>query len=155
MSTNQIAELWVREDDKNYVRKRAGGESVLRVFKTQVPNAEKPWMWGGPGGVGYADTAQLAMESADRHLFEVGGWVLQFTVKLTYFKKTGKFYSDGEYVTTKHGLHDIWTEVESMRRDGGKRPGLCDSKHDEFHVLVNVPGHPHEHPRLIVARGDE
>lgn len=70
-------------------------------------------------------------------------------VQLTYFKDTGKYYSKGEYETEKEHLHEIWDEVREMIRQG-TRPGLIKGCH-EFHTLVNVAGHIHEHPRLMLG----
>jgi hypothetical protein len=69
-------------------------------------------------------------------------------VQLTYFKDTGKFYGGGEYDTDKDALYEIWDEVREMIKQG-IRPGLVEGCH-EFHTLVNVPDHRHEHPRLIL-----
>lgn len=69
-------------------------------------------------------------------------------VQLTYFKDTGKFYSEGSYETDKAPLYEIWDEVREMIKQG-TRPGLAKGCH-EFHTLINVPGHVHEHPRLIL-----
>lgn len=72
-------------------------------------------------------------------------------VKLTYFKNSGKYYSEGFYKTSKEELFEIWDEVRSMLSDG-IRPGLCDG-HSEFHVLVNVLGHKHNLPHLFLGMG--
>lgn len=69
-------------------------------------------------------------------------------VKLTYFKESGKYYSDGEYDTKIKNLFDIWDEVRQML-DSGIRPGLCDGA-NEFIVSVDVPDHEHNHPKLII-----
>jgi hypothetical protein len=69
-------------------------------------------------------------------------------VQLTYFKDTGKYYGEGEYETNLDSLSDIWDEVRIMIKLG-RRPGLIAGCH-EFHTLINVPGHKHEHPRLIL-----
>lgn len=73
-----------------------------------------------------------------------GPWV----VKLTYFRETGKFYTEGEYTSKKLNLWEIWDELRDMLR-AGKRPGLVDGK-CEFYVLVEVPDHPFAHPRMIM-----
>lgn len=76
-------------------------------------------------------------------------------VKLNYFKKTGKWYSEGEYetqLTPENGLYEVWDEVEEMFRKG-KRPGLIDGA-QEFHVLIRVPDHPHDHPTMIFAQDE-
>ncbi len=71
-------------------------------------------------------------------------------VKLTYFKQSGKYYSDGEYWSGKLALYEIWEEVNEML-SSGKRPGLVNGK-NEFYVTVDVPEHPHRHPHLIIPR---
>jgi len=71
-------------------------------------------------------------------------------VQLTYFKDTGKYYSDGEYETEIESLIEIWHEVRGMI-SRGELPGLIKGR-NEFHILVNVAGHKHEHPRLIVCK---
>lgn len=72
-----------------------------------------------------------------------------FTVKLTYFRRRGKYYSEGEYsVPGDLALHQIWDQVE-RRRDSGNLPGLVHGA-KEYHILINVPGHPHEHPRFLM-----
>jgi hypothetical protein len=71
-------------------------------------------------------------------------------VKLTYFKKSGKFYDEGVFeVLESKPLHAIWGQVREMR-ENGNLPGLVDGAGKEFMVLVNVPGHQHEHPHIIV-----
>lgn len=70
-------------------------------------------------------------------------------VQLTYFKDTGKYQNEGEYETNLEHLFEIWEEVREMLSQG-KRPGLVDG-HEGYHVLVNVAGHIHEHPRLLIG----
>jgi hypothetical protein len=65
-------------------------------------------------------------------------------VKLTYFKNSGKYYTSGEYETKQKELFDIWDEVEEMI----KHPGLI-GKWNEGPILINVPDHSHNHPRLV------
>jgi len=70
------------------------------------------------------------------------------TVKLTYFRASGKYYSDNEFeVNEDLNLHEIWDKVEEMIRDKDM-PGMSDGYYPAF-TLVDVPGHPHEHPTLI------
>ena len=73
-----------------------------------------------------------------------------FTAKLTYFKETGKYYSEGEYDSSEDELYKIWREVRKMQREG-TLPGLTPGS--KFHVLVKVPGHPHDHPTLMLIEG--
>ena len=86
-------------------------------------------------------------------------------VKLTYFKSSGKYYSDGEYETSiphielLHGgakappLFQIWDEVAGMMVRG-QLPDLIPG-HSNFSVLVDVPDHPHRHPRMIFGGGPD
>lgn len=73
-------------------------------------------------------------------------------VELQYFKPRGKWYADGGYNTQLEELHDIWHEVSELR-ETGMLPGLARStRGHDYHVLINVPGHKHEHPTLLVLR---
>ena len=74
--------------------------------------------------------------------------VKKLTVKLTYFKDTGKYYTHGEYETEYKPLGKIWDEVRDMA-DEQRLPGL-NAGHSDFIISVDVPGHKHEHPRLII-----
>lgn len=80
---------------------------------------------------------------------------MTYKVKLLYFKnfggrhgKGGKYYSEGEYQTEEQDLGKIWDEVE-RKRAAGDLPGLVPGA-KEFHVLIDVPNHPINHPHLIV-----
>ena len=70
-------------------------------------------------------------------------------VKLTYFKTSGKYYSECTYISNKDSLFGIWDEVK-RRKEAGCLWGLV-SGHSSYHILVDVPNHPHEHPHLILA----
>jgi len=69
-------------------------------------------------------------------------------VNLIYFKQTGKYYSEGDYETEKEHLFEIFDEVRKKLR---RRilPGLIQG-HSNFIVSVDVPDHPHRHPKLII-----
>lgn len=69
-------------------------------------------------------------------------------VKLTYFKPSGKYYSEGEYDTELSDLYEIWLEVH-VKRFAQCLPGLI-AGHSEYIVSVDVPEHPHNHPHLCV-----
>ncbi len=71
-----------------------------------------------------------------------------FTVHLTYFKKSGKYYSEGEYVSQKHDMFDIVAEVRQLLASG-THPGLRDGPDDWF-VVIDVPNHPHDCPTLHI-----
>jgi hypothetical protein len=71
-------------------------------------------------------------------------------VNLTYFKRGGKFYDKGNFRVHKSvSLFQIWDDV-IKRRDSGNLPGLVEGAGKGFIILVNVPGHDHQHPRLIM-----
>jgi hypothetical protein len=71
-------------------------------------------------------------------------------VNMTYFKKSGKFYDEAWIsVPGDMELHQIWELVRRMRSEG-RLEGLVEGAGREFMILVNVPGHPHEHPHIIV-----
>lgn len=72
----------------------------------------------------------------------------KYRVNLTYFTKTGKYYSDGHYFTeTEQPLFKIFDEVKRLC-ELKVLPGLREG-HSDFYVLVNVPKHPNCHPCLI------
>ena len=67
-------------------------------------------------------------------------------VKLTYFKSSGKYYSSGELeVDTELGLLRIWTKVKELNKT--KLPGLAGTWNGP--ILVECPGHEHDHPVLL------
>lgn len=70
-------------------------------------------------------------------------------VELTYFKDSGKYYSESKYITEKVSLWEIWAEVLELRTMR-RLPGLI-INHSDFIVLISVPNHIHNHPHLIVG----
>lgn len=74
------------------------------------------------------------------------------TVKLNYFKPSGKWYSEAGYRTQHKPLFEIWREVREMR-EAGALPGLVEGA-KEFIVSVDVPRHPHRHPHLVMLGGN-
>lgn len=73
----------------------------------------------------------------------------KYEVRLNMFKPTGKWHSEGAYESDKQSLWEIWREVREMRDVKKKLPGLVLGACD-YNVHVEVPGHPHEHPHLIM-----
>lgn len=69
-------------------------------------------------------------------------------VNLTYFKRTGKYYSEGVYITKKTQVWDIFDEVKKMLADG-KLPDLVEGA-KEFIVYVDLSNHPAGYPALIL-----
>lgn len=69
-------------------------------------------------------------------------------VQLTYFKTTGKYYSEGTFtVPADIAFHKIWDKVKELMQER-KLPGLIEGA-SEFIVLCEVPGHKHDHPKLF------
>ena len=68
-------------------------------------------------------------------------------VKLQYFKPSGKYYTSGEYVTTKKHMHEIFEEVQHKLLTR-TLPGLVQG-HSGFTVYVRAPEHVHDYPALI------
>jgi hypothetical protein len=64
-------------------------------------------------------------------------------VKLTYFKESGKYYTEGSFTTKKH-FYDVIVEVRDMMAEG-RLPGLVLGA-KEFDVLVEIPNAP---PHMI------
>ena len=69
-------------------------------------------------------------------------------VYLTYFKSTGKFYSEGSYESNKEHLFEVFQEVRAMA-DVGMLPGLAPG-HGNYFVSVSVPDDPNDHPHLVI-----
>lgn len=71
-----------------------------------------------------------------------------YLVHLTYFRRTGKYHSEGTFTTAAHNsLDTIWGEVEALRASG-KLPGLAEGCGRDCIILVRSD-HPHDHPRLL------
>lgn len=101
---------------------------------------------------GGAGRESWLIDKAANRGFELGRESVNesLVVKLTYFKQRGKFYEEGEFRVHKSvSLLQVWDDVIE-RRDSGNLPGLVEGAGKEFIILVNVPGHEHDHPRLIM-----
>ena len=73
------------------------------------------------------------------------------TIKLTYFRKTGKYYCDGSFqVSVNNTIHGIWNQVLNMR-NSGELPGLVHGAGREFNILIQCPEHPHDHPYFLMS----
>ncbi|QSM00860.1 hypothetical protein YerA41_159 [Yersinia phage YerA41] len=69
-------------------------------------------------------------------------------VKLTYFKRSGKYYTEGEYESEHKWLHDITDEIRKMRSEG-KLPGINGAGED-FIIHVDMGDAETAVPALIV-----
>lgn len=71
----------------------------------------------------------------------------RYKVSLTYFKSTGKYYTEGEYETTEEWMFKILDEVKQMKADN-KLPGINGS---DFIIHIDVEDdHPNGYPCLIL-----
>jgi hypothetical protein len=73
------------------------------------------------------------------------------TVKLTYFKLTGKYYAEGEYVAQQRHVFEVVDEVREMRRRG-ELPGLCRGA-CEFIIHISVDENSGGYPTLVLPLG--
>lgn len=74
-----------------------------------------------------------------------------FLVKLTYFKPSGKFYTSETCFFKQESLIAIWDDIRN-RRDQGNLPGLVPGAGHELDILVEAPGHPQAHPKIIPSQ---
>ena len=73
-------------------------------------------------------------------------------VKLTYFKDSGKYYSEGEFeVDDPNQMYEIFRLVRNLQQQK-RLPGLVDGATFNY-IYVEAPGHEHDHPALIIADG--
>lgn len=81
---------------------------------------------------------------------------MPYTVNVTWFRQSGKYYTSGEYITQKVHLFEIFNEVRDMARRG-IRPGLrdCEPGQNQYIGHMEVPGHDHDHPCLIMPCAKE
>jgi hypothetical protein len=85
-----------------------------------------------------------------RKISNVYPTLVELTVKLTYFKNTGKYYAIGDFTVPANpapALHVIWRKVQRLA-DKGELPGLLKGA-NEFLILVDVPNHPHNHLHIM------
>lgn len=73
------------------------------------------------------------------------------TVKLTYFKPSGKFYTSSTMEVLNRPINEIFDKIENLLKQG-IRPGLSYG-HSGFHVLIEIPEHENNQPCLLVGKG--
>ena len=73
-------------------------------------------------------------------------------IQFTYFKPTGKYYSEATYTYRFNGklpeMNEIFTFVWNLL-NAGCHPGLTCTKWDYYDVLVEVVNHPRNVPHLF------
>jgi len=73
-----------------------------------------------------------------------------YTIKVTYFKQSGKFYAEGEYETSLSYMFEVFREFEEMLKKG-IRPGLVNG-HSNFIAVLDCEGHPKGYPAAFVGK---
>lgn len=72
------------------------------------------------------------------------------TVKLTYFKDSGKYYSEGTFeVDQEKAMFHIFEIVKNLQRRK-RLPDLVDGAAFNY-IYVEAPGHPNNYPALIIS----
>ena len=74
-------------------------------------------------------------------------------VRLTIFKHTGKYYCSSGYYHTDvlaPRMDEIHAEVRLFNKRG-KLPGLIEGHDSDWIILVEVPDHPSNRPKLIIG----
>lgn len=69
-------------------------------------------------------------------------------VKLTYFKRSGKYYSEGEYESSCTEMYEVHDEVRAMN----KHPGLLGKWSEYIHITTDSDN---EVPHLIIGDKNE
>jgi hypothetical protein len=72
---------------------------------------------------------------------------MKFTIKLTYFKPSGKYYSGGEYETECKQMWDIADEIRAM----SQHPGLA-GQWTWGPIYVDSGEHPSAVPMLLMPK---
>ena len=62
-------------------------------------------------------------------------------VKIWYFKPSGKYYTEGNYVTEKENAYEIFDEVKAMFKNG-VAPGLTQNDPDFTAVVFPLKHYP-------------
>lgn len=74
-------------------------------------------------------------------------------IKITYFKPSGKYYSEGEYETNKIHHFEIIDEIHSMF-NSGECPGLTNNSvnMNKFYALIEPQNENLSVPHLIIPK---
>lgn len=70
------------------------------------------------------------------------------TIKLTYFKPSGKWYTDGVFTSKLEYMYEIFDHVRDLRNTS-KLPGLGSGSWDGY-ILVTSDDHPCAYPGLVL-----
>lgn len=72
---------------------------------------------------------------------------MKHLIKLTYFKRSGKYYTDGSYYSGKKYMFEIFEEVADMK-ENLLLPGLSSGDWDGI-IHIYSDTHPNAYPGLI------
>lgn len=75
-------------------------------------------------------------------------------VQLTYFKQSGKYYEESEFLSRREDVNKIFEDVKSLQA-GGALPGLSPGCGKDFYIMVNPVELPQGYPALIKPVGVE
>jgi len=71
----------------------------------------------------------------------------KYKIQLQYFKKSGKYYTDGEYETEKEFMWEISDEIKEMKATRENLPGIGGT---DWIIHVDSKDHPNAYPILIL-----
>ena len=75
---------------------------------------------------------------------------MAWKVEVHSFKISGKYAYDHSYQTEHDNILDIFNEVIELQK-AGALPGVIPSSWQTDWILsIRIPGHPLDHPRLII-----
>jgi hypothetical protein len=74
--------------------------------------------------------------------------IRNITFNLIYFKTSGKYYTEAEYVPISQSYYDAIEEVRNLK-EKGELPGLVKGA-TEFNILINLLHDPDDVPYLII-----
>lgn len=69
-----------------------------------------------------------------------------YEIELQYFKRNGKYYTEGKYKTDKEQMHEIHDEINDMKKKNNL-PGVSGG---DYIIYVNADKHPNGYPMLII-----
>lgn len=71
----------------------------------------------------------------------------QHEIFLTYFKESGKYYTEASFFTKEQWMYQVFEEVKEMKKNN-RLPGL--SGEWSGFIYVESKSHPNSYPGLII-----
>ncbi len=72
---------------------------------------------------------------------------MKHEIKLTYFKRSGKYYTEGSYYSEKEYMYQIFEEVAELK-ENLQLPGLSSGDWEGI-IHIYSDTHPNAYPGLI------